>query len=175
MRSSERLVRVVILGFFPHSHRASIGMFHFGYSTIIKRRYGRTNPPRARRIEKSLTSRQRPRFWTFSSPPVRLVIPARSSNDWPDAPSDAFGRFPPIPYWKCPIVACPNKIMLSDATSALSIKKGSAPVRGLWPKCRPFVIITKLAVPITFGHCILLSGSGERGLLATTRQKCIES
>ena len=60
------------------------------------------------------------------------------------------GHFPAIPHWKSPIVPCPSKIMLSNTTSALSIKKGTAPIRGLRPKSRPFVVVAKLSVPITF-------------------------
>jgi hypothetical protein len=37
-----------------------------------------------------------------------------------------FTRFPAIPHRECPFVACPREILLSDATSALSIKKGRA-------------------------------------------------
>jgi len=42
---------------------------------------------------------------------------------------------------------CPSKIMLSNTTSALSIKRGCAPIRGLRSKSRPFVIVAKLSVP----------------------------
>jgi hypothetical protein len=58
-----------------------------------------------------------------------------------------FSRFPAISQWKCPIVPRPSKIMLSNATSSLSIKKGSSPVRRLWSKSRPFVITSKLSMP----------------------------
>jgi len=61
-----------------------------------------------------------------------------------------FGRrLPTIPHWKGPIVPCPSKIMLSDTTSALSISKGRAPVRGLRSKTCPLIVVAKLAVPIT--------------------------
>jgi len=56
--------------------------------------------------------------------------------------------FPTIPHWKCPVVPCPSKILLRNATSTLSISESGAPVRGLRPKSRPFVIAAKLAVPI---------------------------
>jgi hypothetical protein len=58
------------------------------------------------------------------------------------------GPFPTIPQWKCPIVPCPSKVTLSNATSPMSIKKGSSPVRGLWSKPRPFVVTSKLSMPI---------------------------
>jgi hypothetical protein len=54
------------------------------------------------------------------------------------------------------MVPCPNKIVLCDTTSALSIEKGRTPVRGLRPKFRPFVIVAKLSIPITFRDCFLL-------------------
>ena len=57
-------------------------------------------------------------------------------------------RFPAIPHRKCPIIPCPSKIMLSDTTSALSISKGRAPVRGLRSKSRPFVIAAELSIAI---------------------------
>lgn len=60
------------------------------------------------------------------------------------------GHFPAIPHWKSPIVPCPSKIMLSNTTSALSIKKACAPIRALRSKSRPFVVVAKLSVPITF-------------------------
>jgi hypothetical protein len=50
---------------------------------------------------------------------------------------------------------CPSKIMLSDTTSALSISKGRAPVRGLRSKTCPFIVVAKLAVPVTFCECFL--------------------
>ena len=56
--------------------------------------------------------------------------------------------FPTIPQWKRPIVPCPSKVTLSNATSPMSIKKGSGPVRGLWSKPRPFVVTSKLSMPI---------------------------
>jgi hypothetical protein len=40
--------------------------------------------------------------------------------------------------------------MLSNTTSALSIKKGCAPIRGLRSKSRPFIVVAKLSVPINF-------------------------
>jgi hypothetical protein len=58
------------------------------------------------------------------------------------------GPFPTVPQWKCPIVPCPSKVTLSSATSPMSIKKGSSPVRGLWSKPRPFVVTSKLSMPI---------------------------
>jgi hypothetical protein len=59
-----------------------------------------------------------------------------------------FSPFPTIPQWKCPIVPCPSKVTLSNATSPMSIKKGSSPVRGLWSEPRPFVVTSKLSMPI---------------------------
>jgi hypothetical protein len=44
----------------------------------------------------------------------------------------------------------PSKILLGNTTSALSIKKGGAPVRGLRSKSRPFVVAAELAIPIFF-------------------------
>lgn len=55
--------------------------------------------------------------------------------------------FPPIPHWESPFVPCPNKIVLSDAASALSIKRGRTPVRGVAAQVLPFVIVAKLSVP----------------------------
>ena len=49
-----------------------------------------------------------------------------------------------------PIVPCPNKILLSNATSTLSINKSGTPVRGLRSKSRPFVKAGKLTIPIFF-------------------------
>jgi len=57
-------------------------------------------------------------------------------------------RFPAIPYWKCPIVPRPSKVMLRNATSSLSINKGSSPVRGLRSKSRPLIITSKLSMSI---------------------------
>src|ERR1700758_3507457 len=44
--------------------------------------------------------------------------------------------FPTIPQWKCPIVPCPSKVTLSNATSPTSIEKGGSPVRRLWSEPR---------------------------------------
>ena len=60
----------------------------------------------------------------------------------------AASSFPSDTSMKMPIVSRPSKITLSDATSSLSINKGSRPIRGLWSKPRPFVVTSKLSMPI---------------------------
>jgi hypothetical protein len=64
--------------------------------------------------------------------------------------------------------------MLSNTTSALSIKKGCAPIRGLRSKSRPFVVVAKLSVPITFrDYSLPMSHPGpSRGFCLPFRLVC---
>src|SRR5215469_7652718 len=60
------------------------------------------------------------------------------------------GRLPTKSHRECVSVTCPRKILLSNTTSALSIKEGGTPVRWLRSKSRPFVVSPKLAIPTLF-------------------------
>ena len=55
-------------------------------------------------------------------------VPSRSVWAQPGRPNGGLAGLRE-PHWKCPIVPCPSKVTLSHATSPMSIKKGSSPVR----------------------------------------------
>src|SRR5947199_10105919 len=67
-------------------------------------------------------------------------------------PGDAFvaRSFPSDTSLEIPYRPVPEQNHAGNTTSALSIKKGCAPIRGLRSKSRPFVVVAKLSVPITF-------------------------
>src|SRR5215472_14627857 len=61
------------------------------------------------------------------------------------------GRLLTKSHRECVSVTCPRKILLSNTTSALSIKEGGTPVRRLRSKSRPVVVSPELAIPTLFG------------------------
>src|SRR5271156_1302018 len=65
------------------------------------------------------------------------------------------GCFPTIPQRECALVPCPNKILLSNARSALTIQIGGTPVWGLRSKSCPLLVRPELAIPIVFNDFFL--------------------